>query len=254
MLGESKVTKGKLGAISIMEWASKRVKREVRSSLAAEVHSLASTLEASAWARVLWSDLLSRHFNVAEYRTHLRRWPLTTCIDCRSIYDHFHKLGGAQQSSDRRTAIELRVVRQQCQDEAIQLRWIEGRCQLADCLTKSAAQKPHTYLINTINGGRWAISSEAMAMEERAKGRDEKTEKSPKSCMQCFSELEVPEQLPWSRDEKTHHWKCAQLEVMRKACRAWDSAASPARAEAHLCMTPMGQGFRAHPLWRRLRQ
>ena len=68
-----------------IEWSSRRIKRVVRSSPAAEVHGLSMGLDSAARARALWHELF-----VAE--------PLIVSVDCKSIYDHFVKWEGASHS------------------------------------------------------------------------------------------------------------------------------------------------------------
>eukprot|EP00969_Alexandrium_andersonii_P078524 3462445-Alexandrium_andersonii.AAC.1 len=51
MMAEKEILEGKFVKASFVEWASRRIKRVVRSSLAAEVHGLSMGLDSATWAR-----------------------------------------------------------------------------------------------------------------------------------------------------------------------------------------------------------
>ena len=52
-----------------------------------------------------------------------------------------HKEGAAPASTDKRLAIELAIVKAKAVSGETDLRWIDARYQIADCLTKHASRK-----------------------------------------------------------------------------------------------------------------
>lgn len=141
LLTEPCVVEGQLGEINVVEWEGRRIRRVVRSSLAAEVQGLGMALESSSWARVLWSQICTGVMNVRTYKSMLKSNPLVACIVCKSIYGHFHKIGGCQATADKRANIELKSTKRQHLEEGVRLRWVDGRTTLADCLTKPAGPR-----------------------------------------------------------------------------------------------------------------
>ena len=71
---------------------------------------------------------------------------LCSITDCKSLYDAIHKEGAAPASTDKRLAIELAIVKAKAVSGETDLRWIDARCQIADCLKKHASRKSETIL------------------------------------------------------------------------------------------------------------
>ena len=66
--------------------------------------------------------------------------------DCKSLYDAIHKEGAAQASTARRLAIELVIVKAKAVSGDTDLRWIDARYQIVDCLTKHSSRKSEAVL------------------------------------------------------------------------------------------------------------
>ena len=75
-----------------------------------------------------------------------RRVPRFLVTDCKSLYDAIHKEGAAPASTDKRLAIELAIVNAKAVSGETDLRWIDARYQIADCLTKHASRKSEAVL------------------------------------------------------------------------------------------------------------
>ena len=127
MLAEKKVAMGEVGAASMIEWSSRKIRRVVRSSLAAEVHGLSMSAESASWARTLCQEIANGFCNLTAFREHFQSEPMITCIDCNSMFGHFYKMGGAAATADKRTRIGLRVLKQCACEDGVQLRWIDGQ-------------------------------------------------------------------------------------------------------------------------------
>ena len=69
-----------------------------------------------------------------------RRVPVFLSPTAKAFYDAFHK-EGAPASTDKRLAIELAIVKAKAVSGDTDLRWIDARYQIADCLTKAVLQK-----------------------------------------------------------------------------------------------------------------
>ena len=56
--------------------------------------------------------------------------------DCRSLYDHLTSLGSGGVLDDRRTAIDIAIIRQSIRRTKMEARWVPTGHMLADGLTK----------------------------------------------------------------------------------------------------------------------
>ena len=150
----------------------------------------------------------------SSYLERLKATPLVACVDCKSIYDTCHKLGGAQAASDKRTNLELRSIKQQYQTESVRLRWIDGRTMLADVLTKVPNLPSLRYLEAVQQAGVWSISSEALALARKQGERDDKVRQ--KTLAQCIDEVKDDEEPTETIDEEDYDRRAQTVHEMRK--------------------------------------
>ena len=108
--------------VSVLSWQSKKIKRVVRSSLAAETCSMSTCQEHFDLMRTVWEQM-----------------PSILVTDCKSLYDAIDKEGAAPASTYKRLAIELAIVKAKAVSGETDVRWIDARYQIADCLTKHAS-------------------------------------------------------------------------------------------------------------------
>ena len=112
------------GNSSPISWSSNRIRRVVRSTLAAE--SLASVDGADA-----------AFFMAKMIGEFLTKTPEVVCLtDSRSL---FECAGSTKAVSDKRLRVEINALRQMINKDEIILRWIDGKHQLANVLTKKRA-------------------------------------------------------------------------------------------------------------------
>ena len=124
--------------VSVLSWQCKKIKRVVRSSLAAESCSMSTRQEHLDWMRTMWEQMTRGEFVLENYEQFLTARPSIPVTDCKSLYDAIHKEGAAPASTDKRLAIELAIVKAKAVSGETDLRWIDARYQIADCLTKHA--------------------------------------------------------------------------------------------------------------------
>ena len=110
------------------------MKRFVASTSAAEAKSLSEAIAQGDWVRALWSEMVlgvSPH----DWREREEVPPLIPVTDSNGNYDHLHNetIGP---SEDRRSAIDLAIIREDLSRPQMFLRWVDGKAQVADALTK----------------------------------------------------------------------------------------------------------------------
>ena len=132
--------------VSVLSCQSKKIKRVVRSSLAAEASSMSTCQEHLDWICTMWEQMTRSEFVFENYERFLKARPSILVTDCKSLYDATHKEGAAPASTDERLAIELAITKAKAVSGETDLRWIDARYQIADCLTKHASRKSEAVL------------------------------------------------------------------------------------------------------------
>ena len=134
MFADMSLLAGLASPVTPVSWRSHSVKRFVASASAAEVMVLSEAFAQGDWVRALWSEMvlgLSPH----EWRGRKEVPPLISVTDSKGNYDHLRNetIGS---SEDRRSAIGLAIIREDLSRPQVFLRWIDGKAQVADALTK----------------------------------------------------------------------------------------------------------------------
>ena len=111
-------------------------------------------------------------FVLENYAQFLTARPSILVTDCKSLYDAIHKEGAAPASTDKRLAIELAIVKAKAVSGETDLRWIDARYQIADCLTKRASRKSETVLQKVLQEAQWRITAEEDMLDRRKRERE----------------------------------------------------------------------------------
>ena len=98
--------------VFVLSWQSKKIKRVVRSSLAAEASSMSTCQEHLDWMRTMWAQMTSSELVLENYEQFLKARPSILITDCKKLYDAISQRRSSSASTDKRVAIEL--VKEQC--------------------------------------------------------------------------------------------------------------------------------------------
>ncbi|CAE7777019.1 GIP [Symbiodinium sp. CCMP2592] len=130
------------GLCNILDWKSSTAKRVCRSTFAAESIACSEGLEQGQYVRSVFMTILKGELQKVE---DLEGKHLRCFTDCRSLYDHLHRVGVPRTPTDKRLAIDLAAIRQILHRERyagkLPLDWIPTSYQLADVLTKPMCPK-----------------------------------------------------------------------------------------------------------------
>ena len=121
------------GSVNAMSWRSHKIKRVVRSTLAAETMA---ALEATEEADLVRAHLAELHhqLDTRDYYDDLKCVPMIHLTDCKSLYDLLHHRGTVP--SERRLLLDIEALREQIELFGQETRWVNTKQMLADCLTK----------------------------------------------------------------------------------------------------------------------
>ena len=164
--------------VSVLSWQSKKIKRVVRSSLAAEASSMSTCQEHLDWMRTMWEQMTRSEFVFENYEQFLKARRSILVTDCKSLYDAIHKEGAAPASTDKRLAIELAIIKAKAVSGETDLRWIDTRYQIADCLTKHASRKSEAVLQKILDEAQWMIIAEEDMLDKRKQEREDRNNSS----------------------------------------------------------------------------
>ena len=125
---------------SLLNWQSKRIKRVVRSSLAAETLALSDAIDDGVYIAELVSELL---FNG------LKQIPIEIFTDSKSLFD---SLNSKKNVTEKRLRIDIAMLREMLDLKIItKLHCIDSKSQLANTLTKKGASSKE--LLDTLRTG-----------------------------------------------------------------------------------------------------
>lgn len=173
---EDGLQNNKAAKTNILCWRSGRIQRVVNSTLAAETQSLSRGIGDLLWVMVLFEELEDPTFS-------LRNWPQRlsgkdvlaiasnssserlkgslAVVDAKSLYDQLCKdsIGG----QDKRTAIEIQIIREDLNSISGKMRWIDHPAMIADGLTKVKGSNEALYEV--LSTGVFKLTAEEDQLE-----------------------------------------------------------------------------------------
>ena len=128
---------GRGGAMCTVSWRANKIRRVVRSTLAAETMALQEGLEEAIYIRSLLLEL--------------GNWkiPIVAYVDNKSLIEALYS---TKQVNDRRLRIDIGSLKELLNGEVESIKWIPGSRQLANCLTKRGASGSD--LLDVLQSGR----------------------------------------------------------------------------------------------------
>ena len=152
-------------------WKSYRLSRAVSSTLGAESQAMASASGSVEWVSLLLCEALDGAFAPRDGRDMLARRPPILATDCKSLYDHLVSPSAPTAVDDRRTSIDIVIIRESLRLTQGIIRWLPTNRMLADGLTKDQ-QDPIDLLRSCIRSSTYQISPESFVLAQQAAERD----------------------------------------------------------------------------------
>ena len=126
----------------VLDWKSFRLPRVARSSLAAEVQSAAQAVDTTEFVVRFWHLIFNPYDSIRE-TLDVKNPTLAPIFvtDAKALFDSFHRDAINHGATDKRTNLELRVIREQVECIGGTLKWISSERQFGDGLTKMSARQ-----------------------------------------------------------------------------------------------------------------
>ena len=142
--------------ISVTAWRSTRLKRKTVNTLSAECQALIAGIGQVHWHRFLLLEVSGNNMTDQDWEQKLSTIPYVAGVDSKSLYDCMNRLVCTYaQVEDKRTAIDVAILKDDLQKTGGHLRWIEGDNMIADSLTK---KMNNSFLKSICNSGKWTLS------------------------------------------------------------------------------------------------
>ena len=141
---------------SVTSWKSTRLKRKTVNTLSAECQALITGIGHIHWHRFLLLELNGENMSDREWERRLSSIPYVSVVDSRSLYDCLNKLVCTYaQVEDKRTAIDVAILKDDLYKTGGHLRWVDGSSMVADSLTKKMSSE---FLRLICNQGFWSLT------------------------------------------------------------------------------------------------
>eukprot|EP00435_Cladocopium_sp_Y103_P056623 s299_g19.t1 len=160
--------------VSVASWKSYRLKRQTVNTLSSETQALVRGLGSVHWYRILILEARGLQLSAREWHREVSRLPFICITDSKSLYDAVSKYTNpASQCGDKRTSIDISLIKQEVNDLNGKIRWIDGRTMIADPLTKETRSDLLRHVLTT---GQWAILEEGSALQRKLLERTSQNE------------------------------------------------------------------------------
>lgn len=110
-----------------------------RSSLGAEAQARGQASDATEFARRFWERLLHPALPLRDLLQVKSQLVPQLVTDAKALYDSYHREGISSSVIDKRTSLEIRVMKERTQDIGGSLRWASSERQIGDGLSKESA-------------------------------------------------------------------------------------------------------------------
>ncbi len=104
----------------------------------------------------LFAELRDENYDVRHWEEHASRIPMLVVTDCKSLHDHLNKDGGPP-PSEKRLAMDMQVLKDMVSGRNVEIRWVNTRQMVADCLTK---EMDPLYLYRVLEEQFWSLTED----------------------------------------------------------------------------------------------
>ena len=178
MLTDKAMLQGELAPFSMLAWKSHTLKRKTVSTLSAETQAIVESASVACWFRFLLAECVYPQSLVpltAQWEDQLSALEFGIITDAKSVYDALTKPTGISTSTaDKRTCIDLSIIREFLRRHHGCVRWIDGTLQLADSLTKFMCAD---FLRTVMQNGRYQLREEYATLQSRRQAKVQRQER-----------------------------------------------------------------------------
>ena len=116
---------GQSGKMVPISWSSRKLRRVVKSTLAAEAMALLDAIDDNIWLTNILNEMLGLKIEISVFNT-----------DNMSLVDAIHS---TKPTEEKRLRVDIAGIKESVEKKEFEIRWIKKEQQLADVLTKQGA-------------------------------------------------------------------------------------------------------------------
>eukprot|EP00971_Amphidinium_carterae_P346466 6487924-Amphidinium_carterae.1 len=149
----------------MVSFSTHRIKRVVKSTMAAESAAVAEAADMMQYLLVLYRQMTEGQWQPdRDWQAALSgyKYPGVLVTDGKSLYDHLSTTGSVP--SEKQVLLDLLYVKEQVEQGRLRIRWVPGSHQLSDILTKE--MKPTAVLQQFLSSGCYALVQDEVAQQE----------------------------------------------------------------------------------------
>ena len=151
--------------VTVAAWTSYRLKRRTVNTLSSETQALVRGLGPVHWYQVLILEAKGLALSARQWQTEVARLPFICVTDSKSLFDTTNKdTNPASQCQDKRTSIDISLIKQEVHEMNGRVQWVDGRTMLADSLTKDTKGE---FLREVMASGKWSVLEEGAALQRK---------------------------------------------------------------------------------------
>eukprot|EP00435_Cladocopium_sp_Y103_P063678 s612_g25.t1 len=162
----NRMSKGEDVPVFCFAWKSYRLPRVVSSTLSGEAQAFATASGVCEWISLMVSEALDGVFSLEDAESVLLRRKPLGMSDCRSLYDHLVSLTNSGTVEDKRTAIDIAIIRQSISRTGLEPRWCATGHMVADGLTKDKSE-PMDLLRSVIRAAKYQLADEQAVLDRK---------------------------------------------------------------------------------------
>ena len=168
---------GSEAMFSMLTWKSHTLKRRTISTLSAETQAIVESAAVACWFRYLVAEMFYKDLvnsSNIDWETMLEPLEFGIITDAKSVYDALTSSSHSNSNTDKRTCIDLAIIREYLRRHNGCIRWIDGSVQIADSLTKFMTSD---FLRSVIARGSYQLQAEYDTLNLRHRAREEKKQR-----------------------------------------------------------------------------
>ena len=190
LLAHRKMLEGEMDQpYMILEWRSYKLSRVSRSSLNAEAQACSAAVDSLEFLHIFWQACHQSGFQLSTAKSDKRGdkhfLPTALVIDAKALYDAI-KSEVPQISGDKRTQIEVMIVKEKMKSMSTQLRWVSSEVQLSDGLTKTQARQ---LLADRLRSHRFSMVADSSFQAAKKKSVEERKESARRNAISAKKSL-----------------------------------------------------------------
>ena len=141
MLVNKNALEAEEGDYHVWDWRSFKLPRVARSSLSAEAQAAGQASDALELCCRFWEHMIKPQLSLRDLLGAPSSLKPVLVTDAKALYDSYHRESVTTSVTDKRTSLEIRVVKEQLQAMDGCLKWVSSERQFADGLTKESVRQ-----------------------------------------------------------------------------------------------------------------